>query len=263
MGELMLRRMAMMSGSKGDILKAVQFTQTAQTVDNYSVTAPDVSGYTFLTWVGISCDDYVGFAYCTQWLDKTTTVWAYRKPPNDTSYHNTFTALYVKNGLVDKVHMEIVVVNTTGAQNVAISAPSVDGFTFACWVGVNSSGYTGTPYISAANNVNASSWDRYNNNGKTRRCYALYFASSYTDPISLVSVNIEAAGKTVWNCSVSDVSGYVFVCWLNGFTSGFVGEPGIRNRLSMTCQLTSQASNWSAGKTIGGWALFVNESLME
>lgn len=246
----------------GGMLMAAQITQTAQTVNNYVVTAPDYPDYTFLCWVGISCDDYVGFLTFTNWSDQSNTVWAYRKPSDDTSYHNTFCALYVKTLLADKVHLETVEVTTASARNIVISAPTVDGFNFATWIGVNSSGYTGTPYISNLSLDSTTTWDLRNTSGKKRRAYALYFSDDLVDPVHIECASVFPSNQQTQNVSCGEVANYTFVCWLNASTQGFVGEPGIRNRLSQTCTLYSYVTSNQSEKTFSGQALYLSNALI-
>lgn len=71
-------------------------------------------------------------------------------------------------------------IGRTAGSHVAISAPSVSGYTFLCWTSSTSSGWVSATYVSEPMNANSNIWNATTNGSGTGTviAYALYVKTS-------------------------------------------------------------------------------------
>lgn len=79
--------------------------------------------------------------------------------------------------LGDSVSQMVRIVTVSGQSDGNISAPSVDGYEFTCWIACVSDGWVGTCYIEKPTHATTRTWyvnQRYGSGGGAVKCYALY-----------------------------------------------------------------------------------------
>ena len=220
----------------GPILKVHSITRTATRTQATIIQAPHISGYEFLVWLGISCDDFTGFAYVARAMEPTGTYFYNRLPPNSTDYHITISALYVRKDCQDLV--EIREKRAAATQGVTITADNVDGMKFLAWVNITASGYYGAAYINHGLLNPTRSWDVSGGGSSTGRyAYALYLKEDsdlvYGELYSTAAQNLESV---VFQAEA--VHGYDFLCWCSPASNLFIARMSIRNRDCEQCEVT-------------------------
>lgn len=69
------------------------------------------------------------------------------------------------------------IVTVSGQSDGNISAPSVDGYEFTCWIACVPDGWVGACYIEKPMSAATRTWylsQRWNTGGGAMKCYALY-----------------------------------------------------------------------------------------
>ena len=103
------------------------------------------------------------------------------------------------------VQLRAVSINFTGSvssRNLGeITAPTIDGYTFVCWVAVSSLGYVGSPYTEFANQQTTTVWDlQYGYIGAncSVHAWALYVGTTPISDQGMADYIVDQGTEDIW-----------------------------------------------------------------